>query len=812
MATRYKSLGSERGPAEVTAVKSNTLSKPKYRFLEFKYLYFQIQKLLNRDVTLSFRPEQLRTPEIRISLIKPLVLAILKFSSKRFLETIIRHALPGQDSQYTFFGTFGAPSELPISTSVIYTLLLLRYEYIIQSENNLIMYDLLMTKANICEVLAIRILREYRSNDRINLLFISPMKLHEKNEQLKNTKHLRCFSTLELSILSKSKKFLSQPAVVQILDRIYSGELMMNENQEGSVSTILDYLQGVTLQNTKSSTLSLVKFDNEDSFNLLEHVGISSQTDNSIVNYRFNRISIGKVLMRSNIVPKYQSLVINLKYGVMTFLFLMLVLRHKGNMLENNHSNLGSAPSIAFWMVALSFNLDIMNKLLHIEFMFLKKIIWTYVDIFIVFLIDLSFVMRVLYGLRKVDSMTYYNCFSLISILLIPRMLSIFNNYRFFNMIFVSLRKMLWNMVAMFCLFLSLTFGFFLCFISLTNNLKTYDVAFGMLKIFFGYTPAVWDNWKNYNNLGRSILLIYLFFIQFVVTTILAIVLSNVFVKVSETNNEEFEYLKTTNLIIYLKWSNSQRLSGRNLQLAHGFELFVTTLKMPIIFVIYFYEILIKENKILLQKQQKDLKKFTFLSRENDLYGDNDMMVLSQAEDEGNLMRIVSKSGSVFNTYRRQSGEANFTKPVDLGAGPGTINEKKRHLNSKLTPQRSNITLAGFRSGLMDSAFIDGFLEKKYGLSPHATNNSDFQRRRVPSNENETTSDLLGSQILAKLQAVEDMLTQVIHSSCDSDQTAIPYLSFLGEYTSDIDDEEENYSDDEEEEEEGDTLTLSNLV
>lgn len=807
MATRYKSLGSERGPSDATGIRANALSKPKYRFLEFKYLYFQIQKLLNKDVTLSFRPEQLRTPEIRISLIKPLVLCILKISSKRFLENTLRHALPGQESQYTFFGSFGAPSELPISTSVIYTLLLLRYEYIIQSENNLIMYDLLMTKANICEVLAIRLLREYRSNDRINLLFINPMRLHEANEQLKNTKHLRCFNTLELSILSKSKKFLSQPAVVQILDRIYSGELMMNEHQEATASNLLDYLQGMAMPNPRNSILHLDKIDGEDSYTFSRHIGESTETDNNIVNYRFNRITIGKVLMRSNIVPKYQSLVINLKYAVMTILFLMLVLRHKGNMLDNNHSNLGSALSIAFWMVALSFNLDIMNKLLHIEFMFLKKIIWTYVDIFIVFLIDLSFVMRVLYGVGKVDSMLYYNCFSLISILLIPRMLSIFNNYRFFNMIFVSLRKMLWNMVAMFCLFLSLTFGFFLCFISLTNNLKTYDVAFGMLKIFFGYTPAVWDNWKNYNNLGRSILLMYLFYIQFVVTTILAIVLSNVFVKVSESNNEEFEYLKTTNLIIYLKWSNSQRSSGKNLRLAHGFEVFVTTLKMPIIILIYFYETIIKDNKMLLQKQQKDLKKFTFLSRDNDLYGDNDMMVLSQAEDDGSLMRIVSKSGSVFTSYRRQSCDANGARPADLGAGPGTIIDKKRPNNIKLAPQRSNVTLAGFRSGLMDSAFIDGFLEKKYGLSPHATNNSDLPRRRVHSNESEKTTDQLGSQILTKLQDVEDLLAHVIQTSCDSDQTAVPYLSFLGEYGSDIEEGAENDSD-----EEDDTLSLSNLV
>lgn len=55
-------------------------------------------------------------------------------------------------------------------------------------------------------------------------------------EQLRHTKHLQCFNTLKLFILSKSMKFLSQPAVVQILDRIYSSEIMVNEQREAVCS------------------------------------------------------------------------------------------------------------------------------------------------------------------------------------------------------------------------------------------------------------------------------------------------------------------------------------------------------------------------------------------------------------------------------------------------------------------------------------------------------------------------------------------------------------------------------------------------
>lgn len=138
----------------------------------------------------------------------------------------------------------------------------------------------------------------------------------------------------------------------------------------------------------------------------------------------------------------------------------------------------------------------------------------------------------------------------------------------------------------------------------------------------------------------------YLFVIQFVVTTILAIVLSNVFVKISQTNNEEFEYLKTINLMIYLKWSSSQRAAERSLRLVRALELSATILKMPIILFIYFYETWVKENKMLLQKQHKDLKKFTFLNREDDLYGDSDMAMVVQGEEEDSFMWVLSRTGA----------------------------------------------------------------------------------------------------------------------------------------------------------------------
>lgn len=737
MATRYRVPSISRN--DVTSVKLvHPAAKSKYRYTEFKYLYFQIQRLINKKVVFSLKYEHLKTPEIRISLIRPLVLRIIELSNIAHLHNIFNSRFPHYEEtpQFAPVGYGTTPQgDTQTSTNVIYVMLLLRYEYMIQSENNLVMYDLLTTKANICEHIAIRMLREHNSVDRINLLFLNPMRYHyEENELLKHTKHLDCFNTLELSILSKSKKFLSQPVVVQILDRIYNGELIIKNQQCPSEET-----GWVNLLSPRGEPDYEAGSDGST-----QDMCVDGDNEKSVVNYKFNRVTIKKVYVRSHVVPKYQSLVINIKCGLLTALFFVLVLKHKKNTGDIDASKYGDLFSISFWLLALSFNFDNILKLMHIEFKFLKKIIWTFFDLVIVILIDISFVLRLLMGFDRISSTTYYSFFSLISILLFPRMLSVFNNYEFFNMMILSFKRMSWNMIAMVCLFASLIFGFYLCFISLTLDLTTYQVAFNMLQLFFGFTPAVWDNWNSYNNLGRGIQISYLFLIQFIVATILAIVLSNVFVKVSETNKEEFQYLKTTNLIIYLKWGNLHWAPGAKLGVVLAFNYIVSFFKLPIILLIYFYELLIKDNKRLMQKQQRDLKNFTFLIKEDDLYGDQDLMNANHEEDSDvSTLLMKPRRGSQFGPKRRISA---------LDSNAPFVSEQP---SNRLLLQKSINTMSGFRSGLMDSMFLDECFGHKYGMGRSRHEKKSLKRK---------VSKSLGTEkdLLRRMDHLEKLVRQVV--------------------------------------------------
>lgn len=710
--SKYQSLGLDRA------------SKSKYRYLEFKYLYFQVQKLIHKKVVLSLKYEQLKTPEIRTALIKPIVERLVKISQNSALHGVFN--AQGLSSNYDMFDTpqftpvnYGSVkpdthTEGPnsLSLNLIYVLLLLRYEFMIQMESNFVMYELLLTKANICEFLAIRMLREYRSESRINLLFVNPMGLRhgqDENRILKDTKHLDSFNTLELSVLTKSKKFLSQPVIVHIMEQIYNGELIIMDQAGEQDNSWLGILGGSTERRKNDFELPSVPEESEE--------------EKNIVNYKYNKVTLKKVVFRSHIVPKYQSIVINLKYAFLTLLFFILVLRHKEHWtVEVGETVFSKLFSILFWLVALSFNFDNIQKLLHIDFKFLKKIVWTFFDLLVIGLIDVSFVLRVLLGFGKIDASVYYNFFSLIPILLFPRMLSVFNNYEFFNMMILSFKKMSLYMIAMFSLFVSLIFGFFLCFISLTIDLTVYEVAFSMLKLFFGFTPAVWDNWTRYNNLGRVVQLAYLFLVQFIVATILAIVLSNVFTEVTLTNKEEFQYIKTTNLIIYLKWGrlNYSKDSHRS-PLMLLFNGIVSVFKMPTICMIYLYEILIKDNKRLLQKQQKDLKYFTFLSKDEDFYGDSDMVMAGQVHDDDSdvsTLRMNSRRGSQFampNSNAAGRTISHASNAVIFGAQDNETRSGINPIPRHLFPKFSINTLGGLRNASEDLAFLEDFLGKRYG-------------------------------------------------------------------------------------------------
>lgn len=680
---------------------STSTSKTKAKHLEFKYLYFKIQKLIHKRVVLSLKYEQLKSPGVHSTLMKPLASKIVEIASisnlsKKInrvinsLPTVSPYQTPRFGPQTNANYNHDVNGDLKLSINLVCILLLLRFEFTIQAENNLIKYDILNTKATICEILAIKMLREYKAYDRINLLFTNPMR--DDHFQNKFPSRISSYNTLELAVLSKSKKFLSQPVIEQILDRFYDGELIVKRNNDLINESIVQSLLDVN---------SMFK-------NLEEQTSLlNDKSENAVINYTFKKLSLHKITTRANIVPKYQSLVMNMKLIFFAALHFILILKQKHTKWYTDPSNtFMKITELLYWLLAFNFNFELFIKLRNINFKFLRKIIWTYADLILILLIDSAFFLRIFSLLNKVGTEDYHDAFSLISIVLLPRILSVFNNYEFFNMITQSLKKMLWKLIGLFFLFISLISGFYLTFISLAIDRNSYEIAFDMLKVFFGFTPAVWSNWDSYNNLGRAIQMGYLFLSQFIIATILAIVLSQVFSKVSLSNKEEFAYFKSTNLVVYFQTSDIFYENGfygksNRFTTVGILYMFMNLFKFPIILIIFIYELIVAN--INSKKGHNNLKQFTFLNKEQDYYQDQDLVNMDSIDDDTDvsLMLVKTRNNSMF-----QAVPGRKISSVD------NVNHATSHLFNNLAPTKS---IGNLRSASTDSFIIDEILSKKYG-------------------------------------------------------------------------------------------------
>lgn len=713
---------------------STSTSKTKAKHLEFKYLYFKIQKLIHKRVVLSLKYEQLKSPGVHSTLMKPLASKIVEIASisnlsKKInrvinsLPTVSPYQTPRFGPQTNANYNHDVNGDLKLSINLVCILLLLRFEFTIQAENNLIKYDILNTKATICEILAIKMLREYKAYDRINLLFTNPMR--DDHFQNKFPSRISSYNTLELAVLSKSKKFLSQPVIEQILDRFYDGELIVKRNNDLINESIVQSLLDVN---------SMFK-------NLEEQTSLlNDKSENAVINYTFKKLSLHKITTRANIVPKYQSLVMNMKLIFFAALHFILILKQKHTKWYTDPSNtFMKITELLYWLLAFNFNFELFIKLRNINFKFLRKIIWTYADLILILLIDSAFFLRIFSLLNKVGTEDYHDAFSLISIVLLPRILSVFNNYEFFNMITQSLKKMLWKLIGLFFLFISLISGFYLTFISLAIDRNSYEIAFDMLKVFFGFTPAVWSNWDSYNNLGRAIQMGYLFLSQFIIATILAIVLSQVFSKVSLSNKEEFAYFKSTNLVVYFQTSDIFYENGfygksNRFTTVGILYMFMNLFKFPIILIIFIYELIVAN--INSKKGHNNLKQFTFLNKEQDYYQDQDLVNMDSIDDDTDvsLMLVKTRNNSMF-----QAVPGRKISSVD------NVNHATSHLFNNLAPTKS---IGNLRSASTDSFIIDEILSKKYGGTGNLIAQTPVHQglELVKASNNEMSTKLSASQ------------------------------------------------------------------
>lgn len=347
---------------------------------------------------------------------------------------------------------------------------------------------------------------------------------------------------------------------------------------------------------------------------------------------------------------------------------------------------------------------------------FFHLMVWNYVDLILCLLYVLLFMSRLFVSLHPLIKECYINILSVIPVLLFPRALAVFDGYEFFTLILISFRQMVSTMIGLLILFFTLISGFFLSFVSLSVHLSKQKISFDMLKILFGYTPVAWSSWKNYTTLGKILLISYLFIVQFLIVTLLVVVLSDSYVVFSKTSKQEYYFAQAVRLTI------NQRISKG--------ELFARKRKSGLVSI--FVEMICFISRFLNSVIVFPLSLILFLHQRLKTY---------EPQEAAPLKFTFFDEEDLFNAVNGNLDEAEsiLTSPVsDFGAGSRPL--VRHHLTSAST----------------DSLFIDEILHKRYG--PTATRKP--ENRRVPSSGSVMRTDEKGK---AKLEQRLDNIEALLH-------------------------------------------------
>ena len=185
---------------------------------------------------------------------------------------------------------------------------------------------------------------------------------------------------------------------------------------------------------------------------------------------------------------------------------------------------------------------------------------WNTFDLGILLLLFCYYCMR-LYGILMPDLRKHhvadmaYDILAANAVLLFPRLFSVLDHYRYFSQLLIAFRMMAVDLVAVFVLIIISCSGFFVAFtLSFGNdNFDAGSEAYALFQMLMGFTPAAWEQWPQYNILGKGILTLFLFICHFLIVTILITVLTNSFMAIVQNANEEHQFVFAVNAISMVK-------------------------------------------------------------------------------------------------------------------------------------------------------------------------------------------------------------------------------------------------------------------
>lgn len=469
------------------------------------------------------------------------------------------------------------------------------------------------TRALVCELLAIKLLKEYNTRELIDALSydffplqgISPpdvVTIGPNGQQKVRARPVAArISTLEVAIRASAKRFLAHPLVVQQLEAIWAGAIVfhsaadnLHRRQPSPSQVTLPLLGNSSGQVAYGGTSSPDKLhrDGQLTAPVRRTVTLYDPRDASL--FKLSRLR----------VPRYRQFFSTCSLAILLCLFILVLVERSTKI---------TWLEVIFWFWSAGFMLDEVVGFNEQGFSLYIMSFWNAFDLGILLLLTIYYCMR-LYGIFLVDhgrlqwNSMAYDVLATNAILLFPRLFSVLDHYRYFSQLLIAFRLMAIDLVAVFVLILVACSGFFVAF-TFSFGKGQYDAAEMAYKIFqivMGFTPAAWEAWPTYNPLGKALLVLFLFICHFLVVTILITVLTNSFMAIVSNAEQEHQFVFAVNtismvkndaLFSYVAPSNIVAWFLTPVRLCIPFRLFIKLNRMiikithfPLLFSIFAYE------------------------------------------------------------------------------------------------------------------------------------------------------------------------------------------------------------------------------
>ena len=398
------------------------------------------------------------------------------------------------------------------SPGILYALLANRGQFDIEANESAARTGVSATRALMCELLAIKVLKDFTSQELTDVLSFDfwplqgdPNLRHDQRAPLR----MHRISALEIAIRNESKNFLQSPSVVQVLENIWAGNIVFYSAVDQS---------GVAISHShirKSATLYDAR---EASF------------------FKLSRLR----------VPRYRNLMHTFSFTILLVLYLSVL---------SNKNNVINTEEVLMCMWAFAYMLDEVQGIANSGSSLFLLNLWNMFDIGMLVLFAAFLFIR-LYVFIWEDEFSRMNkvAFDLLganAIFLFPRLFAALDHIRYFSYMIISFRRMAIDLMASITIIFVFFTGFYVafCLAFARGIFSPQTVAYNFMQILMGFTLPAWQTMDSYSALGKIALMSYVGVSHFLVMTILVSVLSNTFSEVSGNARKEHQYLFAINTI-----------------------------------------------------------------------------------------------------------------------------------------------------------------------------------------------------------------------------------------------------------------------